>query len=43
MEAVQNLKEKKIDVSTIRGINQQTFIQKLKAYKNKPLSLCLMI
>lgn len=43
MEAVQEVKENKIDVSKIRGINQQTFVQKLKSYKRQPLSLLLLI
>lgn len=43
MEAVQNVKENSIDVSKIQGINQQTFVQKLKSYKRHPLSLVLLL
>lgn len=42
MEAIQEIKENNIDASKIQGINQQTFIQKMKAYKRQPLSLLLL-
>ena len=38
MEAVQDVKEKDMNVNEIRGINRQTFAQKMKAYKRQPLS-----
>ena len=43
MEAVQNVENKKINTNEIRGINKQTFAQKLSAYKRQPLSLFLLI
>lgn len=44
MEAIRNInEEKKINVSNIRGINQQTTAQKLKAYASRPMSLFLLI
>lgn len=43
MEAVRDVREKDISVNEIRGINQQTFVQKMKAYKRQPLSLCLWL
>lgn len=43
MEIVQNVKENSIDASKIQGINQQTFLQMLKAYKRHPFSLALLL
>lgn len=43
MEAVQDVKEKDMDVNEIRGINRQTFAQKMRAYKRQPLSLLLWL
>lgn len=43
MEAVQDVKEKDMNVNEIRGINRQTFAQKMKAYKRQPLSLFLWL
>lgn len=43
MEAVQDVKEKDRNVNEIRGINRQTFAQKMKAYKRQPLSLLLWL
>jgi phosphate transport system permease protein len=43
MEAVQDVKEKDMNVNEIRGINRQTFAQKMKAYKRQPLSLLLWL
>ncbi|MGN0153022.1 MAG: phosphate ABC transporter permease PstA [Lachnospiraceae bacterium] len=43
MEAVQEVKEEKVDASKIQGINQQTFVQKMRTYKRQPLSLFLLI
>ncbi len=43
MEAVQDVKEKDMNVNKIQGINRQTFAQKMKAYKRQPLSLLLWL
>lgn len=43
MEAVQKVKEQPVDSSQIVGINRQTFVQRMKAYKRQPLSLVLLI
>lgn len=43
MDVVQEVKNKNIDVNQMKGINKQTFICKMKAYKRQPFSLFLLI
>lgn len=43
MEGVHKVKENNVEIDLIRGINQQTFLQKMKTYKKQPLSLFLFI
>lgn len=43
MEAVQKAKENNVDLKQIHGINQQSFVQKMKSYRHQPLSLILLI
>lgn len=43
MDVVQEVKNKNIDVNQIKGINKQTLICKMKAYKRQPFSLFLLI
>lgn len=43
MEAAQEVNDKDINISKIQGINQETFVQKMRAYKRQPLSLFLWL
>lgn len=43
MEMVQSINKASLSVNNEQGVNRQTLSQKIKAYKRKPLSLCLLI
>lgn len=43
MEAIQKVRKETMKEKKERGINHQTFMQKIKAYRRQPLSLLLLI